>query len=110
MINTTKAFGIFYVFRDLSYPARVFPYLGSQDIEFTDEDREWNIQEVFDHRLWDPYETSNWQVTDTLKQMREKNKAHVREKIKRLLKEDPSFFATSCNQIPGFVPQLRKSS
>lgn len=92
---------MYFVYRDLSYPAKTFPYLGRQEIEFTDEDREWNVPEVFDHRTWDPYEVNNWLNTKLVSDIRNKNRKHVRSKIAELLDNDPTFLEHSINQLPS---------
>lgn len=91
-----------FVYRDLSYPATTFSYLDDQEVEFTDEDREWNIQEVFDHRTWDPYEINNWSGSDLITSIRKKNKKHVSTKIRHLLDTDPTFLERSGKQRPYY--------
>lgn len=91
-----------FTYRDLSYPASTFSYMDNQEVEFTDEDREWNIPEVFEHRTWDPYEINNWTGSDLIRSIRKKNLAHVKSKVKHLLDTDPTFLARSGDQRPNY--------
>lgn len=88
-----------FLYRDLSYPSRTFPYMDGVDVAFTDEDREWNIPDVFDHRTWDPYEINNWIDGDLIKSIRDRNAKHVRNKLKHLLEVDPNYIEH--NHVPS---------
>lgn len=104
MVNSIFVDKLFYVFRDLSYPARTFPYIPVEDIEFTEEDRIWNIPEVFTHRMWDPYQLSNWEDNKLFAQLRVKNTKHIRQLIRKIRQEDPTYFERRAQLIPDFTP------
>ena len=100
MLNVIVVRGLVFIHRDLSYPARTFSYCDNLEVEFTDEDREWNVPDVFDHRTWDPYEINNWTVTSLVASIRKKNNEFVRTKIIDLLDNDPTFLERSASLRP----------
>lgn len=111
MINSIHVDKQFYVFRDLSYPSRTFPYIPVDEMEFTEEDYQWNIPDVFTHRMWDPYQLSNWEDNKLFTQLRAKNAKHVRQLIRKIRQQDPTYFERRTeSMIPDFIPTQPKDT